>query len=365
MTIRQRCIQLLYVATLLLVFWVSGEAAARVDDWLYWDISPVASMPNSDRELFIFDGQIKRGRPHGRFKQYRLNQYGFRNPEMTEIPNSGTCRVMILGASESFGIQETDEKEYPRQLAALLRASDDRYEIVNVALDGLSGRSMKAYWINWASRFRPRTVIIYPASHLYLNDPASNLRQRPAEQRLADDAADAQTAPFESRFRLRLRDSMPFVQGIWKSLRPLLLGPATAGNESAPALFESVPEERLLEFTHDMESVVAAIQESGSRPVLVTHARSAASPPRPEDAADLENMRAYTPRATADVLSAFEDEANRRLLMVGRTKGIPVIDAAKVLSGRRQFFTDLVHFTDAGAAAMAELLAQWIKNDDR
>src|SRR5262245_65881480 len=79
-------------------------------------------------------------------------------------------RVMVLGASETFGIYESDQKEFPAQVAGLLRAKggSPKVEVINAAIVGMTVRSMIPYWRNWASQFRPKIVVVYPSPLFYL-----------------------------------------------------------------------------------------------------------------------------------------------------------------------------------------------------
>jgi len=335
-----------------LLFLTFAEISSRLDDWLRWGFSPFAQLPDRDEELFFFDGIIRRGRPNGKFKQFQLNEFGFRAPKMTEFPGPGSKRIMILGASESFGMYESVGKEFPTQLAVLLKSANPAYEVVNAALFGLSCGTMKPYWVNWASRFRPSLVLIYPSTHLYLNEFKADLKQ----------PGVSTSSGFEWRFKIRLRESMPVVRNWWKWLRQSK-DPQAAHNPP-DWIYESAPIDRLDALMQDLSEVVQEVAAQGAKPVLLTHAISATVPPRPEDADHLESMHPYTPRATSEVLVKFEQEANRRILMLGREKGIPVVDIAGSINGRREFFADLVHFNDAGASTVANLLAEWIKNNE-
>src|SRR5204862_343647 len=90
------------------------------------------------------------------------------------------------------------------------------------------------------------------------------------------------------------------------------------------------------------------------------HATSAQSPPRSEDFLHLNDMRADFCRPTNETLAAFEARANEALRQIAAQEGTALIDTAAEVSGHREFFGDLVHFTDAGAARMAGVLAEGI-----
>ena len=146
---------------------VSAEVTSRIEDRLRLGTSLTAAP--SDEDLVVRDQFGMRGRPNARFKKWRLNSSGFRSAETTLEPEPDCERVMVLGASESFGLYESDGKEYPAQLSVMLNRHGC-YEVINAAVAGMTVRTIGSFWDNWASRFRPATVVIYPTPAFYLAD---------------------------------------------------------------------------------------------------------------------------------------------------------------------------------------------------
>ncbi len=132
--------QLLYAFALAGVTLASAELAARVEDRIR-DGTPLTSSPSSERDLKISDELGPRGRPSGRYKKWRLNEWGFRGPSIPQDPRPGEIRVLILGSSESFGLYESPGLEFPAQLASRLRDRGD-YEVVNAAVAGMTLATM-------------------------------------------------------------------------------------------------------------------------------------------------------------------------------------------------------------------------------
>jgi hypothetical protein len=154
------------LVVLALVCVLSAELAARVDDYLRYGI-PLRAVPDENRDLLLRDSLGTRGRPHGRYRWWHLNAHGFRGPEMTLVPRPGCVRIVILGASETFGLYESPDMDYPAQLRSEL-AAHGCYEVVNAALPGASLHSMLALWRRWVSPFHPQIVVIYPNPSFYL-----------------------------------------------------------------------------------------------------------------------------------------------------------------------------------------------------
>ena len=95
-----------------------GEVGARIDERVRYG-TPIGASPDMNGDLTVQDSIGLRGRPHGQFKNFRLNSEGFRSPEgtLTPMPKPGCVRVMTFGSSETFGYEEPPGQEYPAQLA--------------------------------------------------------------------------------------------------------------------------------------------------------------------------------------------------------------------------------------------------------
>ena len=167
-----------YIAALGLAVLVSAETTARVQDFLR-DGTPVAAVPNWDRDLFIDTASGRRGRPGGHYKKWVLNEFGFRAGPMTVEPQKGRTRIVVLGSSETFGLYESPANEFPAQLATLL-SSRGQYEVINAGLTGLTLRSTIPYWNEWVSRFHPDIVAIYPSPFFYLGGNRKSAAAGPA-----------------------------------------------------------------------------------------------------------------------------------------------------------------------------------------
>lgn len=344
-------------AILLGLFLLSAEVMARLDDWLYRDV-PILATPDKDRDLFVWNGQAMRGRPHGRFKKWRLNAFGFRAPEISRTPDPDHTRVMILGASESFGLYESEGKEFPAQLAQRLSRAG-RYEVVNASLPGLTVRSMIPYWEDYVAQFRPDIVIIYPSPLFYLaeNWTRPNSSQAPPTKNHRAEAQQPDKTPApRPRLISHMRNVFHVPEFIQKWRDKWNIEAKTA-DKSEEWFFRKVPQDRLDFFAADLAELTASIRKHGAQPVLLTHAACCAIPPRLEDHNDLQAMRVHLPRATEEVMPEFDGAANRSIVELGCKHDLPVINVAEVMNGRRQWFADLVHFTDEGASVIAELAA--------
>jgi hypothetical protein len=348
-----------YLLAIVVTAVVSAEVTARIEDRIRVDVALLAAP--SDEDLVVHDEFGIRGRPNARYKKWRLNAFGFRSGEMSLEPRPGCERIMVLGASESFGYYESEGKEYPAQLAELL-GRRSCYEVINAAIVGMTVRTIGSFWDHWASRFRPDTVVIYPTPAFYLGDV------RPAETRLPGPVARPIDSPIRwwtPRILDRARDVIQFPAFIQRQRVRRWLEEARAGRPSG-WLFDKVPDQRLRDFVGDVELLACKVAASGARPVVVTHANGYHRPPQPDERDALEAWTAFTPRATSAVLLEFERAAARGLIESFARRGMVVVDAAERMYGRREWFGgDLVHFSDEGAGVLADLIATELLREPR
>jgi bacterioferritin len=202
-----------YVVLLAVTFGVAAEATARLDDWINSGI-PFLARPTTHEDLTFHEGVVIRGAPGAVHKKWKMNQHGFRGPEISERPGQGVTRVIVLGASETFGLYESRDMEFPAVLRRLLE-TEGAFEVINAALPGMTVRSMKPYWDAWVARFAPHVVIIYPSPLFYLNmgaPPRASSAKEPVRQASGEDHA----LQLRIMDRIFMLDGLPNLQDLAK-----------------------------------------------------------------------------------------------------------------------------------------------------
>jgi hypothetical protein len=330
----------------------AGELTARVDDRIRLQI-PFWATPDHDHDLILHDEGGIRGRPNGRFKKWRLNSFGFRSPEMTRSPAARCTRVMVLGASESFGFYESEDHEYPAQLQTILSRSGC-FETVNAAVVGLTVPGITHLWNHWASGFEPEMVIIYATPAFYLSNSPP---QAPQPGVMPPDVPVA----WCPRLLDRAHNVFHYPAFIQRHRVERWLAVAHAGHDDA-WFFKTVPEDRLEQFVDDVDALLTAVSTRGAAAVLVTHATAFHRPPLADEIDEVTAWNQFMPRAWPGIPLAFEDTAAQGLRELAVRRNVPIVDAASVMNGHREWFAeDFIHFSDDGAAAMARLIAERIR----
>jgi hypothetical protein len=331
---------------------VAAELAARIDDRVERGI-PLLATPSYESELLIRKDGMWQGRPHGRYKKWQLNAFGFRSPEITLAKRPGCPRVMILGASEMFGLYESRGRDFAAALLAQLN-SQRCYEVINAAMPGLGLTSARSYWDVKLAAFRPDVVLLYPTPSWNFEDPAAAHRPAAAERKPENQPQAAQAAPvrFKSRLIDRLREFVhtPAVIDDWRIRRAVA---ATVRAHPAGWVQQEPPAADLAAFQTQLLALVTDIQASGTRLILMTHARRTTPGTLAQHPHEALWMSSGAPYITPAAQLAFEALANDYIRTLASTRRIPLLDLDRLLTGCLECFADGAHFTDQGAARAA------------
>jgi len=337
-----------FAVLLAAIFVVSAETTARIHDLARRGV-PFLATPDLTHDLILRDSLGPRGRPNGRFERWQLNSAGFRSPESVLTPAPGCLRVMTLGSSETFGAEgESPGREYPAQLADSL-APHGCYQVMNAAIVGMSIPGMIRLWEVWASRYHPAVVVV-------LANPVFYLAEKPpaSPQRMSGGAATG--PPWAPRLLIRVRETFQYPAFIQRLRERRNMTTLTAGHPES-WFFRSLPVDRLEQYRHDLDSLTTALRARGAEPVLAVYPTRFGEAPSEQDADLMAAWRQFTPRAKPEVMLAFVTSAADVVRDLGRRREVAVVDLASSVTGRREFFSDFVHYTDAGASVVAGRVA--------
>jgi lysophospholipase L1-like esterase len=121
----------------------NGRFPTEWNDDLFWSIPPKAQIPDIVPAEYV-------------------NSYGFRGPEFAEQKPSGKKRLVLLGDSNTFGMNAGRYDNYPHRLRRWF-ATDPQtpWEIVNTATPGYSAFQMLQMLRTRARRYSPDVVVLY------------------------------------------------------------------------------------------------------------------------------------------------------------------------------------------------------------
>lgn len=336
-------------AALLLLVLAGAEGAVRVEDRIRWGM-PLLSPDTAVSDLAISDATGRHPAPGRTFRKWHINSVGTRGPDPD--PARASERVLVLGASETFGLYEDPDQEYVRQLADTLAAAGCAADALNAGFPGMSLPTVEQDYRLRLAALRPRIAVYYPTPAQYLDD----LLPRPV--RPDSSGRPPHQSPWNSRFKLRAREA--FKAMLPRFLQDLVRRSQTASARTgidADSTFPAVPGDRLAAFDHDLRHLVGTIRASGATAILMTHANAfVGNPPAASDR--LRAWEKFYPRATGTTLVAFDSAADEAIRHVATDSSVTLVDAWRAFHGLpgEAMFADFAHFTDAGAARMAALL---------
>jgi hypothetical protein len=341
--------------SLAIVALVCAEITARIDDWIRLDIA-FARTPDNNHDLKYQDWFGIRGRSNGRYRGWKLNNFGFRGPDIARLPAAGCTRLMVLGASETFGLYETSGGEYPKQLGDSLR-SHGCYEVVNAAIAGAGLMAITRLWENYGATFHPAAVLIYPSPFFYVRDNPPVWPPIPGKPEQPNDL------PFRPRLEEEFRNvwQTPAVLQRYRLRRWMA---ETSAGKSADWYFVDPPQDRLDLFMRDLDSLVKSVRATGARPVLMTHAMRPTIPPKPIDEFVLLDWRSEAPRTTDNALLGSERQAGERMRQYAEKNAVCLVDIDHAFSGHTEYFADFAHYNDSGSSAVAGFIARRLVSAD-
>lgn len=337
-------------AAVLALILAAIEVTVRIEDWLRWG-TPFTATATGLADLAVSDENGRHPRPNSRYRKWKFNSVGTRGPEPDSSGN--TPRVLVLGASETLGLYERPEREYPRQLADSLGAAGCAADVLNAAFPGMSLPTVEQDLRLRLARLKPAVVVYYPTPPQYLDDAP------PKAFRVAGSRRSTAAAPWwHPRFVMRFRDQVKLMvpETIQDLARNKMIERARAGREPG-WLFVVVPPGRIAAFEADLRTLVGTIRLLGAEAVLATHVHRFMGAP-PHDLSQLRSWERFYPRSTGTTLMNFDLAAATAVRRIAADSQVRLVDGwDRFARGQSEkLFADFSHFTDEGAALMASVL---------
>ena len=345
---------------LVAVLFLAMEGAARTEDRVRYGTAWFSPY-REQSEMIVRDADGVHGRRNARFQKWGMNNLGFRGPDVDSVPAPETLRVVTAGASETFGLYETEGKEYPRQLQDSLTAAlpalaclrVHRVEVLNAAMAGMTLPTVTQDVQRRLPRFAPAVIVYYPTPSQYLND------EMPVAARPDSTAAGPSSPDWRRSLHPRVLDRLReqakglLPERVQDYLRARMIESAVAAH--APGWqFERIPPDRLAAYEADLRAFVGAARAIGAEPVLATHG-SMFSGDRPANPRALRMWGRFYPRATGAVILAFDSAAAERTRAVARDSSVALADVLRMVAPGG--YADNIHFTDVGAGEAAGTIA--------
>ena len=335
----------------LVLFAVSIEVAVRVDDWIAYNASVLENF--NDSNLYELDKLGRHGKPNAQYLKWKLNSLGFRGPEL----QPGTLRIATAGASETFGLYESIDHEWPRELERSLnsRPGSVPIEVVNLALPGVLISTFEKRLPEMIRKTSPQVLIIYPSSVSEIHRPGnfqflakkdikSHVKQTP-ELRIGD------------RAKTVIKNNIPKWLLDWLH-EQLVKRNSDNAIANTPVVMDRVPDRVLDNYRDDIKRIIADLRADDIVPVLVTQATYFGPHLDLNEYSMMLAWHRFYPMLTDQGLLDMEARANAVLKEIALSEHLILIDAAAKMPEGEEFFADFVHFTDRGSHLFSELIAE-------
>jgi len=333
---------------------VTMEICARIEDKVRYG-APFFSTYNAE-SIYQYDALGKYGRPNASYLKWHLNELGYRGPAL----RSGTYRIACMGSSETFGLYESPGEEWPRQLESILnqRAGNDHYEVVDVAYPGLSVATTLKRLPQILSTLHPKMVVVYPSytPYIEINHPfvPRPLPQSPAPAKRVSQHFELR---LDGRVDTLMKAVLPTAFQHWLRVRQI------KHDTRGVKVMDRLPEQNIQAFKSDLDTLTQQLLANGVQVVLVTHANRFGNKLDPGDEPFLGDWRKFFPSLKEQGLLDMEHRMSEAVRQVGASRSVPVVDAATMITPGRSHFVEFVHFNDAGAQALATIVADQVDHD--
>jgi lysophospholipase L1-like esterase len=279
----------------------------------------------------------------------RINSLGFRGGEIEDPKPARRVRIAFLGGSTTYCAEvSSDAATWPARTCELLaqEVPGCTLDFVNGGVPGYTLEEIQTNLEQRVARFAPDVIVFYEAT----NDLTRDTRELARAQGVYTEHAD--------------RDSwLSRVSLAWYLVeKNLVLRRRQSSAVSGVGRVRFDPRELSRGFEQRLRRFVATARERAKVVALVTFSIHA----RREQGAD-EQLAAcntslyYMPYMTPALLLDGFAEYNRVIRQVATETGVLLIEAAESVPGDSQHFNDSVHFKDAGADAMARVVADGLK----
>ena len=335
---RQRLLLLAVVALLTVLLAFAAEGLTRLRQYVkYGHLWGVQETYRVDRET-----GLRMPIPGGDFGAIQINSLGFRGPELAMPKPASTLRLAFLGASTTYCAEvSSNAATWPHLVWQELarRWPEVRFDYVNAGVPGYGvADSLK----NLQYRVRPLepdVILVYHAT----NDLSANSFELAVKQGLVERRAE-QELSWPARYSL-----------LWYLVeKNLTIRRQQAGAREATGKLSFDPRELAAPFRADLRDLLEASRDVADLVGVITFSTRLRRDQDPETqiAAAVTSLY-YMPYMSIEGLLDGFAAYNQAIREVAAETGALLIEGEQAIPGDALHFTDSVHFTDRGSAALA------------
>lgn len=357
-----------------LAFFVSMELCARIDDRFKYQ-APIFGAYGPDLLRGTDKDGISHNVPNSRFEKWEINNFGFRGDPLAPVKRNEVKRIVCLGTSESFGLYEDPNMEWPAQLKALLQ-NDKRYEVINASVIGLGIEGFIPYFKKYIFHLQPDTVILYVNPYFYLGSKIKERERRgnrPSSQNITNELSKKTKNRISDRLKPRsipkiiqvIKQHIP--QSLLKTYQVWNMSRQVRGLEESllkgKSPLDVVPREYLESFELDMKNLVNFVKHHRIQVILGTYPTLATKENLKYHPEIFLDARRFTIWFSLNGMIEASNRFNDVLRLVAEKTGVCLVDSSRNVPKNIQYFGDNVHYTNEGARLVARSFRDFILSD--
>ena len=354
---------LIALAVVVVALTAVAEGAVRLRQWIrFGSIQDVFYVYYVDRNLGTWFPKPNLDIILARRSHITINSAGFRSPEIQLTPPTPhTIRLAFLGGSTTFCAEDSrNETTWPYLVAEKMQQHYPKVKIefINAAASGYLMHDSLISFENKVRPYHPDIVFIYDAH----NDLNLESHKVALQRHLTDKPWSNFGSPEndEEKESVLMRDSM-LLSLVKKNI--LYYMAQTEGEN--PDYKMTVDFDKLsIPYEQRVRDLAARIRDAGAIPVLVTFSPRVRPEQTPEQKLEATRhafifMPYYTPESLLQGYVAFNNAMRR----IAADSSAELVGDEYAIPADKDHYTDDVHFTDAGSAAMADRVTRIIFQD--
>jgi hypothetical protein len=354
--------RLLRIAAALVIALATLEVASRVDDAIRYN-APLMGEYSSEI-LFTYDDEsIRHNVPLAQYEKWRNNSLGFRGPEISTAKPSGKMRIICMGTSETYGLYESENGEWPAQLRASLREYS-RAEIVNGATVGIRFEDYVHYLQKYVFKYQPDLVIVFINPIAYSRNRIRSLSDAdPGAGGIKSRSRSSPRSGIEVLGTSRLipkltqlvKQNTPqvFLRSckIWSLRREVERAEESHLRGRHP--IEEVPDDVVVAFQEDVANFADEVAKNGIRCIFCTYPSLITEDNLQRYLEIFLEDRVALPEFSFNWMIDAGRQLNGVLRKLAASGKISVLDCDMAVPKTTSYFADNSHYTDDGAARVA------------
>jgi hypothetical protein len=349
-----------------IVFLLTLEICARVDDTIkynapFWGYYSDDRLRSRDSEGDPFNV------PNVGFEKWQHNSLGFRGPDISPIKPSSTIRIVCMGASETYGLHESPNMEWPAQLQTILGHS--RYQVINASVAGITLFRFNSYLRKHVFPLQPDIIIftINPLFYATIQEHPPKPDKKVPRRQHTD--SNFRFVSIPSHFRLfpklkqvlkqSISDYFPEtlnnyqIQNLNRQIKEL---ERVHLNGTKPK--DSVPESYVISFRHDLEALIKSCNAQGINVILTTYPSLMTSKNIENNPVLFLDLRRFCIEFSNNGIIDIVNKFNLTVSSLAMEEHLMFVDTNAILPKSTLYFADNVHYTDLGSRMIAERIAK-------